>query len=269
MSNTTLDITRADIKRQVGRFLGWDRNSSNWTANEATDISDAIAQGERMFYAPPVLPGERTAHRWSFLRPSLSLSISAGITDYDLPVLWGGFVERLAYSSSDNVPYRYLKETSLTEIQERRQLDVSTALQAVPFLFATYPLDAPQEVRTAPQRFKITFYPSPINDYTLVGPYYLNPYSTDDTNSYPLGGQPHAETLLTACLAAADLVMNQNTGVQMGKFMMLLHTSVSIDRGAHGPFLFGYNGDDSVGGQWNNRRHLGSEITYGGQSYLT
>lgn len=73
---STLSVTRDDLRRYVRRYLGISRTGSLDTDDEA-DVSDAIKTGERAFYHPEVLPGETTGHIWSFMNPLMTLSLTA------------------------------------------------------------------------------------------------------------------------------------------------------------------------------------------------
>lgn len=75
MAESTLSLDYSMIRRAIGRFLGWDRDPANWSATQTTDGTDFLRQGARQFYWAPPLPGERTAHEWSFLRPTTTIDL--------------------------------------------------------------------------------------------------------------------------------------------------------------------------------------------------
>ena len=58
----SLEVTIDDIRDEVGRALGYGRNSSE------DDVIACVKRGMRQFYTPEPLQGERVGHRWSFLR---------------------------------------------------------------------------------------------------------------------------------------------------------------------------------------------------------
>lgn len=70
MPESTLSVKYADLKRAVGRYLGFDGTASNWTDEENSIVDDIIDSGLRQFYIPPLLKGQRTHHEWSFLLPT-------------------------------------------------------------------------------------------------------------------------------------------------------------------------------------------------------
>jgi len=87
VAESTLAITLADLRNEVARFQGymqWDSagSSTNYdalTAAQQAEVTAIIASGLRQFYAPPPLPGERTAHVWSFLRRVRAIAIPAPV----------------------------------------------------------------------------------------------------------------------------------------------------------------------------------------------
>lgn len=77
-TGTALDTFFVELRRSLGRYLGWGRTEdSDWTARETNDADDFIKEALQKFYFPPVLPNERRAHQWSFLSPTLTITTSA------------------------------------------------------------------------------------------------------------------------------------------------------------------------------------------------
>ena len=72
---SSLSIGYQDLQTKVGYALGYGRDSTAWTTNDLLDIDDCIESGLRQFYYPPILPGQKAAHEWTFLRPVDSLTI--------------------------------------------------------------------------------------------------------------------------------------------------------------------------------------------------
>lgn len=77
-----LAITLADLRAEVQRFMGYGRTTA-WISLNTTfqsDVTSIIQRGLRQFYYPPVLPGEASAHQWSFLSKSDDLPMPAPLT---------------------------------------------------------------------------------------------------------------------------------------------------------------------------------------------
>jgi len=60
----------------VAYELGWDRTSNNWSTDQDNLFETIKKEGLSLFENPPVLPGERTTHQWTFLYPFASLQLS-------------------------------------------------------------------------------------------------------------------------------------------------------------------------------------------------
>lgn len=235
MATQSLSITRAEIKRAIARKNYW--NPAALTAEQTTNLNDIIRSGERTFYYSALLPGSNKIHVWSFMRPILSLQLVADKGDYDLPEDFGGFDGALQFRDfAFDLP---LIETNISHVLAlRSQSQFSTVQQGQPTRFAVYPLTA--EAGPA-QRMGVAFYMVPDQDYWLHGVYVSNPAGIGDDTDYPLGGQPHAETLMAACLAASERIMEDAQGVDTARYYSLLAGSISWDRthsgGRIGPVL--------------------------------
>ena len=71
MSESTLAVSRTDLRAAVGFYLGYTRTSSNWTTEAAAQIDDSVLSGVRRFYFP------ETGYVWKFLYPASTLTLNA------------------------------------------------------------------------------------------------------------------------------------------------------------------------------------------------
>lgn len=236
VGESTLSITRTDIKNYLARYLPITRTISQWSPTQAADIDQIIKSGERQFYEPPVLRGETIPHLWSFNNHVISEAITTSDTAIDLPADFGGFVTgTMKFAAADN-NWLPVQLTTMDQILHMRQTDtLSFAFQA---LYAAINLKARDQ--TTGTRYQLEIWPSDAG--TLAGTYRKNPNALTDAEPYPLGGQPHAETLIQSCLAAAEHLYTDARGIQWDRFMERLRTSVGIDRQLTTPAFFGYNG---------------------------
>ena len=69
MAESTLSLTRTELREEIGHFLGYGRTSTSWSTDQGSDIDAALNKGLRQFYFPPRLTPSDTAHKWSFLKP--------------------------------------------------------------------------------------------------------------------------------------------------------------------------------------------------------
>ncbi len=69
MTESTLSLTRTQLREEIGHFLGYKRTTSAWSTSQIADIDAALNKGLRQFYFPPKITPADSAHRWSFLKP--------------------------------------------------------------------------------------------------------------------------------------------------------------------------------------------------------
>lgn len=82
MAESTLSVGYLEIAREIGYVLSYGRDSSAWgvvgtPGTNFFEIDEVIQRGLRQFYNPPMLEGEQTAHEWTFLRPTTTLTTTA------------------------------------------------------------------------------------------------------------------------------------------------------------------------------------------------
>lgn len=222
----TLDLTYATLEREIGRYLGDGRANTSFSANDTLDVADIIASGLRRFYWPPPSDEAKGQHVWSFLSPNADLVTVSGTHEYLLPVDFSGMFAR-GFTHAEGVEERPLSRTSEQAIEA---LYAKSNRSGVPKYFAT-------RVRNVDgkSRYFVSLYPEPDAAYTLTYAYAVEPKTLDTDNTTPLGGAVHAETIIEACLAAAEeRIEDGGSGLHAKRFMELLVTSIRIDRTANG-----------------------------------
>lgn len=238
-----LTISRADIERYLARHLGWHPEKGEWDGTTQSDADAIIAQGLRWFYNPPILPDEKVAWEWSFMKPTFYFQTRTGVDNYDLPDDFGGIHDKLTYHRNDSAICE-VTHSSEYRIRSLRQTNDATVIRTgYPELYAILPHPSDGD---DPQRFYLTLWPSPAATYELACTYTSNPLLITGEKPYPLGGQPHGETILAAVLAAAESYLDGKRDLRYVEFIDRLKASVSLDRRQSAPANFGYNGDPGV-----------------------
>lgn len=220
----SLKISYDELRREIGRYLGFDRTPANWDAVQAQDVADIIRGGIRNFYWPPSLEGV-PSHKWSFLSPTDTVSVSKTATEYDLPSDFVRLCADFTYSHND-------KGGTLANVTEDviRSLNSSEALRGRPKYCAI------RAKEQAVDRYELMLYPSPDVSYTLQYRYEKLPDELSGDNPYHLGSAAHSETVLAACLMVADKMLNKESadavggGLNYQQFASCLRASIALDQ---------------------------------------
>jgi hypothetical protein len=253
MAESSLSIGRTELLRYLGRELGYSRDTVDWDDRQRTDAEDILSSALRQFYTPPVLPGEATSHRWTFMRPIFSIATKGGVGDYDLPDDFGGIDGQLYYSS-DIVGNGPMVRVGEQWVLNCRQGNVD--ITGYPTYYAVAPLPSDGD---EPQRFTLMLEPIPDGVYELKGQYRVNPFALSENKSYPLGGQPHSETLISSAICACHkFLRDEYMGGAWADFMEKLKASVTHDRSEMQARNLGYASDtrNQATGQGYNRALL-------------
>lgn len=283
MPESSLSLQLSDFAAEIGSILGFGRLTTSWTGWVAATpyvpdatlpesvlgwIMQEVQSGLRQFYYPK-LDGQNTvAHKWSFLSPQRQLTITSGITDYDLPDDTLPFSSDMTYqpSASTCVVVRNIGIGRLMQI-----LQGSYQQTGKPSRFAIVP--KPHDGTTG-QRFAVKV--SPVPDATYVLDYTCNvaPGALTATRPFPYGGMIHGETIMASMRAAAELHKDGEKGVFAQEFAERLQASISADIRDFQPSSLGYVGDgsDRYGGYagWRDgeRCYTGQQVLWNGGDNL-
>lgn len=187
---------------------------------------------------------------------------------YDLPEDFGNLEGPMTYPPGISQLYDPVEQTTEAEIRRMRQRDATTTSSERPRWFAVRPKEFSGSVG---QRWEVLLHPIPNAAYSLGYRYKAIPGMLSESNPFPLGGPEHAETIVEACLAQAELRLPDSKGVHLALFMKALTASVDIDRKIGIPDSLGYNGDGSerARDEWDGRRYIDPNTicAFNGQAY--
>ncbi len=269
---TETGATYTSLSEAVGYYLGYWSSADGWTistASQHAEIGSIITRGLHRFYLPPPIRPRRYGHRWSFLRPQTTLTMVADTSEYDLPSDFAGLESRISFASGQTVLYEPIQQVS--EFQVRQRLSEYTG-SGRPYLFAIRPKTVSYSTGT---RWEALFYPTPDSAYSLEYRYRVGVEAISAANPYPPGGTEHAATITEACLAEAEVTVNDTAktpkAVHESRFKELLRASISHDQLLSTPPHLGYNVDrsDIPGRFWGHNWHELDQnfITHNGVSY--
>lgn len=230
-------MTYSHFRTETADFLGWTRDSANWSSDESDRLDAVVNAAHLQFVYPPVAPGETVSHRWSFLRPTATLNTVASQYLYDMPADFGAMVCDLVYDEDEDV-HRIIEQTTPGMIDRNRAVDAIT--DGRPYLFALRPKGVAQ---TAEQVTELMLQPTPDAVYAIIYHYDAKVVDLSDMNPYPLGGQAHTETILQSCRdIAASRYNDDSMGREHALYLERLKASIESDRRLS-PKTLGINDD--------------------------
>jgi hypothetical protein len=247
VAESTLSINYSELLSEIGRYLGYTRDTTAWSTEERSDVDSVIKSGLRQFYVPPPLSANETSHSWAFLKPLETLTTEIDVDTYDLPDDFGGIDGDFSYEAGLGKQFIRVAGEGLV-----RNLQSTSNSSGVPSVAAIRP--KPSDGTTG-QRFEVVFWKKPNAAYVLSYRKLVLMNALSDEYPYPLGGMQHGETILESCLAVAEQRLNDGTkGTHWQTFMLKLAASVMYERRSFVPGFLGYNGDRSdFGGRTNER----------------
>ena len=257
-----LSVTYDDLRREIGRHLGWGRDPDSWADDQQTDCDDIIARGLRSFYYPRPAEGQGQ-HIWTFLRRVESIALAASTRSYDLPDDFGGSATDLTFADgSKNKPATQVSEEHI------RALYAQSVATGTPKYFA---IRVRSNVGTSGTAYELLVSPIPDTAYTVQVRYAITPPTVSKDNPYPLGGPQHSQTIIEACLAAAEETLGDTEGIHAQRFAALLAISISLDSQqfpvAEGSWDIAEHVDPTLGlTRGYLRRMAGKELGYGPNS---
>ncbi|MEM6365601.1 MAG: hypothetical protein AAF745_14325 [Planctomycetota bacterium] len=217
----SLKITYDELRRHVGRHLGFDRSPSNWEADQATDVADIVRDGVRGFYWPKV--DGVSEHKWSFLCPIATVTMSSDLDRYDLPEDFVRLCNSFTFKSEQS-------RRCLDKVDEKSIRSMADR-NGVPLYFAIRP--KPQ----AENRYEMLVHPTPDDEYTLEYRYEKSPPELGDGNPEHLGSAAHSQTLLLSCIASAERTLNVESSMRsegginiVSQFQAALLASIALDQ---------------------------------------
>lgn len=134
-------------------------------------------------------------------------------------------------------PQTYYAPVQLGGEARIRAMQQTTETTGRPRFGAVRPADY---IASTGQRWDLVVFPTPNIDYTLTYRADIRPADLSSGSQIPIGGDVHAETIMAACLAAAERRGNdEGGGVHEQEFQRLLAASITYDARQHSPITLG------------------------------
>lgn len=224
------------LRGRISRFAFGQRSVSSLDSEELADINACIQDGLSDVYS---------AHKWSFLYPSISITTVSGKSLYDLPAGYDSMMGPLTYSYGASFYYPHIDIINESEIR-RKQASYS---DSGPPQYASIVMD--EYDASVGSKRQLMLYPTPDGAYELKAKMRLRPTMIDGDNPNPLGAEVLSQVIIESCLAAAERTFRDtDEEVHSKTYARLLAAAIEIDKDAASPdfietdqFLGGYDGE--------------------------
>lgn len=235
-------ITYDNLRERIGDKLGYGYTKSNWSSVtiKTQRVERILLSALSRFYDPIILPGESEKHQWSFLIEDTTIPLVDGVWAYDLPENFSSFEGGLTYAPGTSVIYEPVSIIGEQDVMRELQ---SSNVQGRPCVAAVRHKAGSGEIGVT--QWEIIFAPTPGDDYVLSGSMRINAVYPGATGEVPLGGQPHSQTLIEACLAECEIFDELADTVHNQRFLECLASSISHDRNVTCPQIAGKVRDPS------------------------
>lgn len=166
--------------------------------------------------------------------------------DYELNAQFGGLRGEITYDDASRFqPVPVISEGQIMTLRAR-----DTTRTGKPQFVAVRSAGIPSGT-SAGQRHDLLIWPEPDDDYLLNIPFNVQVNKLSATNTYPVGGSQHSDTILASMRDVWERSTGNTSGVEHANFMERLAASIQNDRQTMAPKTLGYGaGQGTSGGHY-------------------
>ena len=193
MARLTLDYSA--VWQKVSEFLGLVASGTAPTGQDLTDVKAIVARGLRQFLYPLDMRSG-LPHEWSFLNQYLTISLTADMLRYALPLDFSDISSEIVFDTGEGLPP--LVKRSAEQIKDMRSYSDSSGW---PEFFA---ITTARYIREIGSAYELWVYPKPSQVYEIATFYRIDPLEPSNDTDLMVGGISAAEAILESCLAVAE-----------------------------------------------------------------
>lgn len=200
-----------DLYSRVSDYLG---TGSSPTGAALTTAQEIVNSGIRRFLM---------GHNWTFKRSIQvgTLTLASGVQIATLPADFVTLLSDIVHNGP-NLPMT----TFTDDATVLRHLAKNTTA-AAPYLFAVIRAGDPGAADAA---YALLFSPIPDTTYTVSYTYEQQPADLVNDADVPWGSNAHSETILLACLSAAEQYQDDEAGLHTKNYEAALAQSIALDQ---------------------------------------
>ena len=224
MAESTLSLTRDDLRETVGLKLGYGLDTSGWQPEQISRIDICVRDGMGSFYLP-LVQDKKEIYEWSFLRLTAQIDLVSGQANDDLPEDCDGAIDGFVVIAGDATA------TVIPVIPVRELLKLRATVESGIPKYAAIRIKSTDPTTAVSQRYEVLWFPTPdssTDDVQFEYPVRVDTIGT--TNTYLPGGASHSQTIVAACLAVAEQYLEPDETTHREAFQQRLAASIEYDR---------------------------------------
>jgi hypothetical protein len=257
-------MTYDELRSRIGDMLAYGYDISIWSADavKVERVERMLIGGLNRFYHP-VPVGGIEKYQWSFLEPTVQITFLEGQSVIDLPDNFSYIIGSIVYPPSTTSPYPKIPIIGAEDVQVELQTGTS---EGRPLVAGVRVKDTQGLERV---RWELVYAPVADADYQAKVRMAIQPVYPGAVGEVPLGGQPHEQTILEACLAEVEMFEEFGDRRHTERYMESLASSISHDRQINCPNTVGLVGDVpcDLWHHWNWHGRGDNITTYEGVEY--
>lgn len=219
MAESSLSLTFSDLYSEVSDLLGTGLEPAG---DDLIRAKKRVNDGYRMFLMGS-MPGQ-PPRIWSFLRKTATLAMTANTYNLALPDNFAVMLSDPRYDQGQGIAGSLLGRDAASVMSMR---EGSNGVCGLPQFYAIRSKAAASA--SVSSRFEMIFFPTPTTAWNMIMEYQFVPSKLVNDTDVPLGAQIHSNTILEACLAAAEQKGDDTQGIHTKNFLLAMAQSIAID----------------------------------------
>ena len=154
MAESTLSLTRNDLREAVGLKLGYGLDTSGWQPEQISRIDICVRDGMGSFYLP-LVQDKKEIYEWSFLRLTAQIDLVSGQANDDLPEDCDGAIDGFVVIAGDATA------TVIPVIPVRELLKLRATVESGIPKYAAIRIKSTDPTTAVSQRYEVLWFPTP------------------------------------------------------------------------------------------------------------
>ena len=214
-------MTFTELQIEVSDYVGYGRTLANLSTEALSRVESCVKSGYIRFLRPTIK--EHLGYRWNFLSPQVNLSLLQDTETYALSLEYGAIVGNIFFDDAGYAPIA-------CDVGEGNiSINRATNSTGTPRMAAVKMVKTVAEDTSWTITKELIVFPIPDQDYDVHFNVYLYTEKLIDQTTTVFGSEYYGETIRQACLASAELEINDEIGIHSKTFDAMLLASIEQD----------------------------------------